>query len=157
MEFSFNKKSVKAIQEWLDNNGFCVNCEIDNKILAYAPDSNTILLPRRYDDMPDTLFMRWLRGLGLTADFDTVTLSVLHELGHAQTLGMFTNRESENCDIQKAILAMTIDEDSDDFQFEYWKVKDEAAANTWAVMYTNLFPQKVQNLEDIIEQYVKIG
>ncbi len=151
MEIRFTQKTVRAINRWLKKYGFSTTCDMDkDEVMSYCSEGDMIILPEEYDDEPDRLFRKCLRGLGMKTNFDMTTLSILHELGHAQTLPLMTEEESDICDGIKREYAATINEDSDDFQFEYWKVKDELMANKWAVMYADLFPEKVQALEDIL-------
>ena len=158
MEITFNKKTVKAINKWLRRNGFGAECVfVKGNELAYDPNDDIILVPKHYDDEPDGLFMRCLRNLGLTGDFDSTTLSILHELGHSQTCPILSAKEWRNCAEQKLMLAITTDVTSDESRFKYWEIADEYAANNWAVMFVKCFPKKVEKLEKIIEENVKFG
>ena len=158
MKIKFTRKSIKAINKWLKRNGFTTTCRLSNKYaLCYDLDENEILVPPQYDGDKDDLFMKCLRDLKLTSDFDAVTLSILHELGHAQTAHLFTYDEWNGYNIVKGSLALVLDENDDDFYFKYWEVEDEKAANSWLTMYVNCLPKKVQKLEDIIETTIKFG
>ncbi len=158
MKITFTEKSVKAINKWARKHGF--NTEfvfVKSGSLEFDPNENEILVPRKYDSTFDCQFMKFLRGLGLTCDFDAVTLSLLHELGHAQTLDLFTTKEWKWCAAQKAVWAGVHEGPDDDYLFGYWNIEDELAANNWVVLYTKSFSKKVKELEDIVEQYVKFG
>ena len=158
MEIKFSKKIIKPLNKWLAQNGFNTECVFEKDgVFQYDPNDNIIIIPGTHIDEPDSLFMKCLRGLGLISDFDTITLSFLHELGHAQTLDLFTDKESAKCDDIKREYQFTIDEDSDDFYLEYWKVKDELLANKWAITYADCFTNKAQKVEDIFGKYLKIG
>ena len=158
MKIRFTKKSVKAINKWLKKYGFDTECELVNKgDLEFDPNENIILIPRAYDSDYDSEFMKFLRKLGLTADFDPVTLSILHELGHAQTFRLFTNKEWVWCAAQKAVWAGIHEGADEEYLFGYWNFEDELAANNWLVLYTKSFSKKVQKLEDIIAENVKFG
>ena len=153
MKITFSEKSVKAINKWLKNCGFEARCVIEKGgEMQFDPNDNIIILPKDYDDEPDTLFMKCLRDLGLTSDFDTVTFSILHELGHSQTAPLLTRKEWIACSLQKMFIP-----GGEEGYFEYWKVKDELMANKWAVTYADFFEKKVQELENIIETTVKFG
>lgn len=162
MKFKFTKKSINAINKWLAKYGFDTECVLvrGDGDLEYNSDENEIYIPRVYDfdtEGYDSWFMKFLRGIGLTADFDAVTLSILHELGHAQTTDLFGTKEWNWCAAQKVIWAGIHDGPSEEYMFGYWNFEDELAANNWLILYTKSFPQKVQNLEDILEQTVKFG
>lgn len=158
MKITFSEKSVKAINKWAEKYGF--NTEyifVKSGALEFDPNENEVTVPRAYDSDYDSAFMKFLRSIGLTSDFDAVTLSILHELGHAQTMDLFTARKLTWCAAQKAILAGISDGPDEDYLFNYWNIEDELAANNWLVLYTKSFPNKVQELENIIETTVKFG
>lgn len=156
MKITFTKKSVKAINKWLAKNGFDTECVYVKKgDLEFDPNDNIIIIPRDYVSDFDSPFMKFLRDLGLTADFDPVTLSILHELGHAQTFRLFSTKEWKWCAAQKAVLAGLAEGPTEDYLFGYWNVEDELAANNWAILYTKSFAKKVAKLEEIIEEFVK--
>ena len=158
MANEISKDIIKPLNEWLWKNGFVTTCiYYEEGVLQYNPASDEIRIPTAYDDEPDRLLMKCLRKLGLKKRFKGFTMSILHELGHAQTLDLFTDKESKKCDDIKELYQDTIDENSDDYYLEYWKVKDEYAANSWAVMYANCFPKKVKELAKIIEENVNFG
>ena len=153
MDITFTKKSVKEINKWLKKCGFPTRCVLEKgQDMQYDPNDDLIILPKEYASWPDSLFMKCLRGLGLTSDFDTVTLSILHELGHAQTYHLFTAKEWAACNVEKFFI-----EGGEDGCFEYWAVRDELLANKWAITYADCFGKKVQRLEDIISDNVKFG
>ena len=159
MDITFTKKSVKKIGKWLKNNGFNVKCsriEDDDSpaFIISLEDEMYILLPKHYDEEPDEMFMKCLRDLGMKSDFDATTLSILHELGHAQTYPLFTEKEWESFNEEKDVIN---ERDGEEAFFDYWNVKNELAANRWLVMFADCCPQKVQELENIIEKYVKFG
>ena len=158
MKITFTKKSIKAINKWARKYGF--NTEyvlIKRGDLEFDPNENEVTVPRAYDSNFDSSFMKFLRDNGLTSDFDAVTLSILHELGHAQTFDLFASKEWKWCAAQKAVLAGISDGPDEEYLFGYWNIEDELAANNWLILYTKSFPDKVQALEDIIESTVKFG
>lgn len=158
MKIKFTKKSVKAINSWLARYGFNTVCILRNGgTLQFDPNENEILIPRAYNSDYDSEFVKFLRNLGLTSNIDAVTLSILHELGHAQTMDYFTRKEWEWCSVQKAVWAGIHSEADEEYLFGYWNFEDELAANNWLVLYTKSFEKKVQKLEEIIEMNVKFG
>ena len=158
----FTKKSVKKINKWLQKNGFAVTCarvdkdEDDNDLTFIVDDDGAmyILTPRWYNEEPDGFFMKYLRELGLKSHFDSLTLSILHELGHTQTYPLFMTKEWNACDKKKE----NLDEpDRETTLYKYWEIKNEKAANMWLIMFAECFSNKVQELEDIIGETVKFG
>lgn len=146
----FTKETTKAIRKWLKQNGFNTTCVFGSEF-EYDPTSNAIHMPKVYDNTFDTDFMKCLRELGLKTDFDCMTLSILHELGHHETEKYFSETEWENCALEKLALEFseTI-EDESEFLTYYWNVANEKSANLWLVYYANMFTDKVQELENIL-------
>ena len=130
-------KTKEEINKWLKKNGFTTRCVFDKDAdLSYSPDEDLIYVPESYNGEPDSLFIRCLRKFGLTSDFDTITLSFLHELGHAQTLHLLTTKESKKCDVLKAMYAVAIDEEDDDFYLKYWEVTCSTKTLTLVIALT---------------------
>lgn len=148
------KETTKAIRKWLASNGFKVGCRL-GKEFYYEPEENYIAVASNYDDTYDTDFMVCLRRLGLASNFDVITLSILHELGHKETEKYFASNEWENDSVLKAVLPYTT-KSQKRLNFQYWATPTEYSANNWLVMYCKCFPEKVEELEEIVsELYTK--
>ena len=143
----FDKGTTKALRQWLKENGFAVGLRL-GKEWAFEPEENYIIIPRIYDDESDFAFIRFLRSLGLNNDFDCITLSLLHELGHFETMHLFSEEEWENDALIKCVYEWNAT-DYEEYLFNYWNTATEYSANTWAVMYVRAFTDKVNELEDI--------
>lgn len=146
----YTKETSKAIRQWLKNYGFDSTCRL-GKEFECDPSEHIIYIPRNNNGYGDYDFIICLRKLGLQNDFDTSTLSVLHELGHAETENNFSDFEWDMC----ALLKMELYEKSDKMDFskyiqKYWNIKDEKMANKWLVKFVNNNPFAVQELEDIL-------
>lgn len=160
MEFTLTQKFVKDVNKWLKANGFSTRCElnIDDNEFYYDEDENVIGLGENYDSSPDSDFVEFLRKYGLTSDFDAITLSILHEIGHSETLKLFT--EKQKMRFQEEIVNINLisfvvdDKEEKKLRFQYWEVPHEYTAQLWVVFYTNCFSDKVQELEDIIGKYL---
>ena len=134
MEIKISRGIIEPLNKWLVHHGFEVECKYSkNGAFQYDPNCDIIIIPGTYDDDPDSLFMKCLRGLGLTSNFDTLTYSFLHELGHSQTTNLFTTKESQECDAIKDFFSIAMDEDDDEFYLKYWEVRDEKLAKKRAV------------------------
>ena len=144
----FNKNTVKAIRAWLKKHHFHSLVRME-KEMAYDPTIDTIVIPSVYDSYCDEWFMRFLRSHGLIGDFDGITLSILHELGHAKTVKNFTEDEWADCAIEKQILDLMALSD-EEYINAYWTVENEYVANIWAIEFANKHPKLVQELEDMI-------
>ena len=113
-----------------------------------------ISIPSEYSEPDlDANFMICLRDLGLKYDFDALTLSVLHELGHFCTMEDVTEDDLNNqsCNIV-TIQLMEISDNAKDFA--YWLTPIERAANEWLVKYVNKNKAAVEKLENIIASYL---
>ena len=152
----FSKESIKAIRKWIKESGFSVGCRLTEKEFFYDNFQNAIFLPKNYaDEETDPFFKAFLLENGLkNADLNVVTLSILHELGHAETEHLFTDTEWTF----DAMLKISIDENAIDkfanakeYLYAYWNTLTEKGANNWAIMYANTFETKTQILNEIVE------
>ena len=84
-------------------------------------------------------------GLDYVGIFDPV-LSLIHELGHSQTIQYFNAQEQLLCKLAKQFNHSTNEQD---WYNEYWEVPDEFAANMWAVNFINNHIEAVEELCDI--------
>lgn len=148
----FTKSTTKAIRKWLKDNGFNVSCRLGNE-MVFDPNIDSIIVSKEYDTSADGYFMEFLREYGLTNDFDAITLSILHELGHAETEHLFSEEEWNNDMVIKAEFANQEVIDEREYNYKYWKTNVEFSANLWVIMYVKAFPEKVNQLEDIIEEF----
>jgi len=145
----FTALTTKQIRQWLKDNGFSVGCRLGNEFL-YDPTDNYIQVQKNYDDCFDYDFIKCLKKLGLKYDFDCITLSILHELGHHETECDFTEEEWDYDNVYKAFLQCTI-KDQHKLNVKYWECETEKVANEWLVDFVKSNPKQVQDLEDIIE------
>ena len=152
----FSKESIKAIRKWIRESGFSVGCRLTEKEFAYDNTLNAILLPKHYEDEEtDPFFKAFLLENGLkNADLNVITLSILHELGHAETEHLFTIEEWA----LDTLLKINNDENAlkkyanaKEYLFAYWNTLTEKSANNWAIMYANTFETKTQILNEIVE------
>lgn len=123
----------------------------------YSPDEDIIYMPKgEYNTFFDSDFMAFVRELGLFTDFDCITLSLLHELGHAETCIDFDELEWGAC----SVLKMDLYEKSDNMPFseyisKYWNIPDELAAQKWLVVFANGYQKECQDLENIFAEYTE--
>lgn len=102
----FTKELIEELNAWLLANGFDLECGIGEE-LQYDVMINTIIVPLEYDNSLDTYFMNFLRKNGLENNFDAITLSLLHEIGHAETEHLFNRQEWNREAVIKSMLSMT--------------------------------------------------
>lgn len=147
----FTKELIEELNVWLLANGFDLECSIGEE-LQYDAMIDTIIVPFEYDNSLDTYFMKFLRKNGLENNFDAITLSLLHEIGHSQTHHLFTTNEWNSDAVLKTMLVMT-DASIEEINYGYWSTATELSANLWLIMYVKLFAKKVDELERIIESH----
>lgn len=154
----FTKQTTKEIRKWLKDNGFAVGCRI-GKEMAFQPldeDTNCfIVVPKYYDSSLDTYFMNFLKKYGYKGDFDCITLSILHELGHFETEHLFSKEEWESDSVLKEVICFNPcenDKELEEVNYRYWQTPTEFSANLWLIMYVKAFADKVEELENIIDK-----
>lgn len=148
----FTKELIEELNAWLLANGFDLECGVGEE-LQYDVMINTIIVPLEYDNSLDTYFMNFLRKNGLENNFDAITLSLLHEIGHAETEHLFNRQEWNREAVIKSMLSMT-DASIEEINYGYWSTATELSANLWLIMYVKLFAEKVEQLEEIIESFL---
>ena len=84
-------------------------------------------------------------GLDYVGIFDPV-LSLIHELGHSQTIQYFNAQEQLLCELAKQFNHSTNEQDCYN---EYWEIPDEFAANMWAIKFINEHIEAVKELCNI--------
>ena len=154
----FNKETTKLIREWLAKNDFYCSCRL-GRCFQYEPTDEYIELPKIYNDANleiDSVFMKWLRAYGLKTDFDALTMSILHELGHAETLLDFFDDDDRLNDSMMIELLRVSDNDYYDDLWVYWCLPTEKIANLWAIMWANENPEQTQELEDILASTMEV-
>lgn len=152
--YRLNKETRKAINNWLILNDF--DCAvIKDDTWEYFPDEELIGIPKKYDNEMDTYFMEFLRELGLMENFDCITLSLLHELGHHETLEILTNEEYETCCLAIDEIGIAFNDNDNKYYHCYWNIPSELMANEWLVNFANANPKICQDLEDAIFETLK--
>lgn len=137
------------LQNWLVKNGFEKIDFVWDEDFAYGIDSHEIHIGVQAFPEISEWFEEFLVnevGCNYTDILDPVKC-FLHELGHHETVYQFTNNELAWFNFFK-----TTDEEeaeTKDFLWTYWRVKDEWAANKWAVDFINEHIDAVCDLIDI--------
>lgn len=153
----FTKETIKPVRKWIKENGFSVGCRLTEKEFFYDSFSNAIYLPKGYtDEETDPFFKAFLVENGLkNENLNAVTLSILHELGHAETDHLFTETEwafDAMMKIENDEHALEKYPTAKDYLYAYWNNLTEKSANNWAIMYANTFENKTEILNEIIEK-----
>ena len=95
----------------------------------------------------------------VTFDYDvtnTFIISILHEIGHAETADFITDKAYEKCLIEKAkIKKALLTEDNEKkikkLEFKYFALPDEYEATAWAVEYAR------EHAEELAEIWQEIN
>ena len=158
MTYFFTAETNKKIRKWLKASNFKVGFRF-GKCIAYEAEDKAITVEREYDATVDEFFVEFLTKNGLTSNCDVVALSILHEIGHFETEHLFTTDEWDMDFLIKETLEQKARDNKYEgdvraYLFEYWRTKTEYAANVWAIMYANTFPEKVEELTKILYERV---
>ena len=152
MIYKFTPKLNRKLRKWIRDNGFF--CTLRYGInLSYQVDTEdaAVLVPHEFDLSKDEWFHEHLSELGYCGEYASIVLDVLHELGHDQTMHLFSGVEIEYSHLLKDMIPpQCCDRDR---YMQYWNTPIEHAANLWLIMYVKLFPRKVSELEEIFTKY----
>lgn len=125
---------------------------------AYYHSSSTIEYAFVVSERMDNLFMKNAKRLGLKHNVDTFLLSLLHEVGHNETIDDLDDAIYNYClDIKEML-----DADCDEDVYTYLNLFDEKEATLWAIDYINNHTEEIEELWNklqpaILEFYIKNG
>ena len=163
MIIHFTTKSTNAIRAWFRRNGFTCGCGLNkhffNDGFVYDGETHRVEVPEFYiaSAVDDELLM-CLKNKGLTTETSWLVATILHELGHAETIHLFTESELKKVCKQKQKLSDALTE-ANRIQINrtYWNLPVEDIANNWAITYANMFPHKVDRLYKILQNNCTIA
>ena len=138
------EKFSEAIKDFLNYEGFEVEV-VYNTDFAYDYGSSTIYYALLIPDTAGQLLMNFARQHGLKYDCGSFYLSLLHEVGHHETLDLLDDDEEEYSLKIKKQMGET-DKISD--ILTYFNLPDEIAATKWAINYINNNKEKLQYLSN---------
>lgn len=155
MVIYFSTKTTNAIRGWCRRNGLNCGCGLGGRIekgFAYSPEDHRIILPNVYiTNELDDYFVDYLKDKGVNINVDILVMTILHEIGHSETVKLFNDKEQKDDLIAKMEININITEDNlKQSNYKYWDLPTEHSANTWAINYATMFPQKVEKLTKII-------
>lgn len=129
---------LNGLKDWLQKYKFDNVFDIKfDECSCYAIQQHCITIGiMRSDAIEDALFEEFLIENGMEANgFPPVVLQFLHELGHSQTIHIFSDDELKYFRFIKHMTSYT--EDTKKFIKTYWAIDDELAANKWAINFIN--------------------
>lgn len=128
-----------------------------DKTFYYNYDLETIAIATNCEELPPQ-FPDWLietlTELGLMwEDLPWPLLAFLHEAGHSQTVNQYSNDEKKEYYYAKLFISWDSRYTKKEQQLAYWRVKDELAANIWAVNFANTNIKAIEELIAIFMTY----
>ena len=138
------------VREWLQKNDFDCDIEMDTDF-GYDWGANVVHIgTTQYPEVG-----RWYKkfmfkyGLAWSHVTDDV-MCMIHELGHYSTIERFTDIELLMCQFVKSEMLDRME--NPDTMFKYWEMKDEFAANCWAIDFINYNIEAVNELIEIFNE-----
>lgn len=162
MTVQFDRNITNSLRAWFKRNGFTCGCGFENHSYAhgfcYDGETHRVEIPKTYNcEAIEENFISYLEENGLSVKADWLAMTILHEVGHSETVRFFTEKEHEINAQQKFILSFQMTNDNiDEINRLYWKLPIENMANKWAISYANTFPEKVKRLEKVLYNHCKI-
>lgn len=146
----FTKDTTKELRKWLKVNEFGCGARLGKEML-FEPNDNYVSIPKVYDDSLDDYFMKWLRKNGLHCEFSPLTFSVLHELGHAETMLEYFDEDDE-IDYVNNVNEISMRQNTTQEQdcFDYWDLTVEKVANQFAIAFAETYPKETKDLQKLL-------
>lgn len=128
----------------------------DNKI------QYTLVMPENSKDY----FIENFHRLAPDINCDAFLISILHELGHHETLDLIDDKEYELCcdikyELQEKIDGEVTEEEEAEIHQQYFNLPDEREATTWAINYIREHTEEVEKfwkkLSKAIMRFYKIN
>jgi len=144
------KLQLKKIEKFINKNICDITLKFDD-CFYYDDTTRTIAIQKNYTGEGDNHFIAILKEKGLKGNYNAITLSLMHELGHANTLEYISNKKYDKCN---AILDTLYTKGLSDKKFykAYYKVYSEKVANTWAIKYINAHEKEIKKLEKLLDK-----
>ena len=133
---------------------------------CYWQDSNLIWYTPAVIDKDAEYFMEYWHSLAPEIIIDPFLASLLHEVGHNETLHWLTEDEVHYCEDEKTEISWqlgscTSAKEQKDCYFQYFALPDEKEATNWAIDYVRNHTQQVsafwQKLQAAIMEFYKIN
>ena len=144
-----------------------LTCELGADF-AYYPGEDRITYAFTYVDIDASGFMASVERLNPEVNADIFLWSLLHEIGHHETIDMMTNRENRYCDRFKKKLNKRTEKINKRLakgkkvklsamaELEaYYDVLDERLATEWAVEYANTHQEELAEFWEKLAPAIK--
>lgn len=154
MTITLDEKATDAIRSWFKRNGIDCGCGFGAEFY-YLKNEHKICIPKVYEVSPaDKFFALHINKMGLKENVHWIVMSILHEVGHSETVKYFTARDLKQNAFDKLAIQMQINENNyEKMCYKYWELPIENIANKWAITFANTFPKKIESLTKIILRY----
>ena len=152
----FEDKLQMLLQNYLSDNGFTVDIRVNNnEDWYYESDFRFINATMRRDPVIDSWFRELCDELGLEWNCPMFLLSMLHELGHDETIDDFTEFEWDLPSFYTFLKGVMIEEEpSKEDYMTYFRSPREIVATDWAIAYANEEKEGLRALwSEIIELF----
>lgn len=144
------KATKRTIQKWANRNHFDITVVLGNEF-EYNSNTNELVIEKLYNTNNDKDFITCLNSLGLNTNVDTIILSILHELGHANTVDNFNDIKWAYDNFIKEHLYLFY-KNRTTLNTIYWNRPTEKVANIWAINYANTHEKELKKLSEKIKK-----
>lgn len=142
---------VEAVDEFLEP--FGCDSDYDNDFF-YDKSENTVYFSIIVSERADRLFKEYVKKTFHFSTPNVFMMSLLHEVGHAYTLGNFSRTALKTDMDAKAMLEDALSMKDDDELFSmYFDLEVEKAATAWAVDY---YKANTERCEQFYAKFLKI-
>lgn len=143
------KLKSKMINDVL--NEFLANFECHAELgsdFCYWQSSNLIWYTPAIIDKDAKYFMEYWHSLAPEITINPFLASLLHEVGHNETLHWLTEEEVHYCEDEKVEISWRLDvctstEEQKNYYFQYFTLPDEKEATDWAIDYVRNHTQQI--------------
>lgn len=149
MKFLNEDLLVSLVDDFLEPFGLDSDFDSD---FSYDPDDERVYFSIAVSERADRLFKQYVLSHFHFKISNIFMISLLHEVGHAFTLGNFSKMEIKTDHFEKETIEEMLDaDDSDDIYSLYFDLKIEKVATEWAVNY---YKENTKRCEDFYSKFV---
>ena len=141
----------KALSLWFNDHGFSNLEFVEGEDFCYYPSLHTVQWGMFDSEKTDNHFRQFFHEYGMKNDECIFIISLLHEVGHFQTIHFFSNEEFES---DFAAKENRISDGTIDTDYWYWELPIELAANMWAINWINEHPIEVKELYKLCVDHI---
>lgn len=149
----YDKVLLHRLNDWFYEQGFDCEFRRGDRFETIASEG-VIYIPLHITEHCD-FFMEHLKKKGLRDDWSETVMSILHEVGHTETMP-YDMTDDEKFNDFLCIQALTAaDAYTEDTFTAYWNTKTESLANEWAIEMANDYPDLIKELENVLAAFIR--